>query len=248
MDNNNTPRTCSSPTTTGQTWRPQAEVLRRDWDDGSGQCYIIHPSIVIPPSRSFVCRRFPVTTETPFKNMGYNFKYCAARVQARERADRAAGTPAERVELIPIHERLVTIRRQFVALAAKEGPHKAELKPLQEELCKIDSKHVDGTCLNPGGIVPASQTVCSSLLEECFDIAQEIMAYEDSKNVARALKPIHETLVLIHRWSLRETDLWNHLSALQEIDKMRVDASSSMRRAGGRPGSMCVRRCCRGAD
>jgi hypothetical protein len=43
------------------------------------------------------------------------------------------------VELIPIHEKLVTIRRQLVALAAKEGSHKAELKPIQEELRKIDS-------------------------------------------------------------------------------------------------------------
>ena len=42
-------------------------------------------------------------------------------------------------EIIPIHERLVTIRRQLVALAAKEGSHKAELRPLQEELRKIDS-------------------------------------------------------------------------------------------------------------
>lgn len=43
------------------------------------------------------------------------------------------------VELTPIYEKLVTIRRQLVALAAKEGSHKAELKPIQEELRKIDS-------------------------------------------------------------------------------------------------------------
>jgi len=46
-------------------------------------------------------------------------------------------------ELIPIHEKLVHIRRQLVALAAKEPvegtSHKAELKPIQEELRKIDS-------------------------------------------------------------------------------------------------------------
>jgi hypothetical protein len=42
------------------------------------------------------------------------------------------------VELVPIHERLVGIRRKLVALAAKEGSHKADLKPLQEELRKID--------------------------------------------------------------------------------------------------------------
>ena len=42
-------------------------------------------------------------------------------------------------ELVPVHQKLVTIRRQLVALAAKEGSHKAELKPLQEELRRIDS-------------------------------------------------------------------------------------------------------------
>lgn len=42
-------------------------------------------------------------------------------------------------ELAPIHLKLVHIRRQLAALAAKEGSHKAELKPLQEELRKIDS-------------------------------------------------------------------------------------------------------------
>jgi len=110
---------------------------------------------------------------------------------------------------------------------------KAELKPLQEELRKIDSKRVDGKFLGPGGSVPASQAVCSSLLEECFEIVQEIRAQDESKNVSSSLKPIYdrlteirrelESLVLTHRWSLRETDLWNYTLSLQEIDKMRVD-------------------------
>ncbi|EIW79155.1 hypothetical protein CONPUDRAFT_107257 [Coniophora puteana RWD-64-598 SS2] len=137
------------------------------------------------------------------------------------------------VELIPIHERLVTIRRQLVALASKEGSHKTELKPLQEELRKIDSQRVDGKFLGPGGIVPASQVLCSSLLEELFEILQEVKAREDSKNVASSLKAIYdrlsqirqelENLVFTHRWSLRETDLYNYQLSLQEIDKMRVD-------------------------
>ncbi|KAJ3548517.1 hypothetical protein NM688_g5289 [Phlebia brevispora] len=192
-------------------------------------------------------------------------------------------------ELIPIHERLVNIRRQLVALAAKEtaaqaalnaatkaaaesgrqietkvpcpaeqpaeadteaesktptkdqpNPEpafmpkiKAELKPLVEELRKIDSKRVDGKFMGPGGTFPASQAVCSSLLEECFDIVQEIRAQDESKNVASSLKPIYdrlteirrelESLVLTHRWSLRETDLWNYSLSLQEIDNMRID-------------------------
>ena len=92
---------------------------------------------------------------------------------------------------------------------------------------------VDGKFLGPGGVVPASQAICSSFLEECFEIAQEIKAHEDSKNVASSLKPIYdrlneiraelESLMMTHRWSLRETDLWNYSLSLQEIDKMRVD-------------------------
>lgn len=92
---------------------------------------------------------------------------------------------------------------------------------------------MDGKFLGPGGFVPASQAICSSLLEECFDIAQEIRAQEESKNVDTSLKPIYdrltqirqelESLVMTHRWSLRETDLWNYSLSLQEIDKMRID-------------------------
>jgi len=193
-------------------------------------------------------------------------------------------------ELMPIHGRLVNIRRQLVALAAKEtasraalaakaqecappspppeeddmktpvtavesildeaesktptkdvpNPEpivlpklKAELKPLTEELRKIDSKRVDGKFMGPGGSFPPSQAICSSLLEECFDIVQEIRALAESKNVASSLKPIYdrlteirrelESLVMTHRWSLRETDLWNYSLSLQEIDKMRID-------------------------
>ncbi|KAH9967362.1 hypothetical protein BC827DRAFT_1258444 [Russula dissimulans] len=136
-------------------------------------------------------------------------------------------------ELIPVHERLVTLRRKLVALSAKGGSPKSELKPLQEELRKIDSKRVDGKFLGPGGNIPASQAICSSLLEECFEIIQDIRAQEESKNVAPPLKPIHdrlteiradlERLALTHRWTLRETDLFNYSLSLQEVDKMRID-------------------------
>lgn len=95
------------------------------------------------------------------------------------------------------------------------------------------STRVDGKFLGPGGIVPASQAICSSLLEECFEIAQEIKAQENSKRVSSSLKPIYdrlrdirselESLVLTHRWTLRETDLWAYSLSLQEIDRMRVD-------------------------
>ena len=103
----------------------------------------------------------------------------------------------------------------------------------------------------PGGsYVPPSQAMCSSLLEECFEIAQEIRAQEDTKNVSHELQPIHdrlsqiraelENLVLTHRWTLRETDLWNYSLSLQEIDKMRVEGKF-VDSEGNRPGGQYVR-------
>lgn len=99
-------------------------------------------------------------------------------------------------------------------------------------------------------MVPSSQAICVSLLEECFEISQEIKANEDSKNVASSLKPIHdrlsqirtelEGLVLTHRWSLRETDLWNYSLSLQEIDKMRVEGKF-LDSEGQRPAGQYVR-------
>ena len=49
------------------------------------------------------------------------------------------------VELIPIHDRLITLRRQLVTLAAKECSLKSELKPLAEEIRKIDSLSIPFT-------------------------------------------------------------------------------------------------------
>jgi hypothetical protein len=105
--------------------------------------------------------------------------------------------------------------------------------PFFDASITVYSKRVDGKFLGPNGTVPASQAVCSSLLEECFDIAQEIKAQDESKHVADSLKPIFdrlteirrelEGLAMTHRWSLKETDLWNYTLSLQEIDKMRVD-------------------------
>jgi hypothetical protein len=92
--------------------------------------------------------------------------------------------------------------------------------------------------------------MCSSLLEDCFEIAQEIKAQEETKNVAHELQPIYdrltqiraelENLVLTHRWTLRETDLWNYSLSLQEIDKMRVDGKF-VDSEGNRPGGQFVR-------
>lgn len=73
--------------------------------------------------------------------------------------------------------------------------------------------------------------MCGGLLEENFDICQDILARQE--DVAIPLKPIYdrlsemraqlERLLLTHRWTLRETDLYNFQVSLTEIDKMRVN-------------------------
>ncbi|MBW0506948.1 hypothetical protein O181_046663 [Austropuccinia psidii MF-1] len=134
-------------------------------------------------------------------------------------------------ELVPIHQRLITIRRQLAAMTARK-PTTAELSAIQEELRKIDSKRIDGKFLGPGGSsVPEGQVILSGLLEENFEICQELGARKE--DVAPTLTPIYERLcdlrsalerlTLTHRWTLRETDLYNFQVSLQELDAMRVD-------------------------
>ncbi|KAG8809820.1 hypothetical protein FRC18_004372, partial [Serendipita sp. 400] len=151
-------------------------------------------------------------------------------------------------ELVPLHQRLVTMRRQFAALAAKEHSSKADLQKLVDELRKIDSKRVDGKfCVGPGGSsVPPSQAICSSLVEDCFDIAHEIKARGYSINLSEELKPVYERLKemraelerlsLTHRWTLRETDLYNYAVELRDIDQMRKDGKWNVGGADGKLG------------
>lgn len=69
------------------------------------------------------------------------------------------------------------------------------------------------------------------ILEDCFEICHDITVRNDE--VPMTLQPIYdrlseingqlEHLVLTHRWTLRETDLWNYQVTLKEIDRLRVD-------------------------
>jgi len=70
-------------------------------------------------------------------------------------------------------------------------------------------------------------------MEGCYEIAHETKARGDSLNVPESLRPIYdrlqgirtklERLSLTHRWTLKETDLYNFTVALAEIDRLRND-------------------------
>ena len=53
--------------------------------------------------------------------------------------------------------------------------------------------------MGPGGTFPPAQAQCSSLLEECFEIVQEIKAQDQSRSVASSLRPIYDRLTEIRR-------------------------------------------------
>jgi hypothetical protein len=54
---------------------------------------------------------------------------------------------------------------------------------------------VDGKFLGPGGSsVPTGQAILGGLLEECFEIAQDLKARDAADEVAPPLKPIWERL------------------------------------------------------
>jgi len=167
------------------------------------------------------------------------------------------------VDLVPLHQKLITLRRQLIAMAARSGSstsstnrtkvQKNELDAIAEELRKIEQSKIDGKFfVNSVGEVgreaiskegedalddvlaqepPAGQAILSGILEETFEILQEMQSKEEE--VSPSLLPIYERLTemraaleklsLTHRWTLRETDLYNFQVSLQEIDRMRVD-------------------------
>lgn len=136
------------------------------------------------------------------------------------------------VDLVPLHQRLVTLRRQLIAIGSKGlKVNKTELDTVADELRKIEQSRRDGKFVVDGEIPTQGQAILSGLLEETFDILQEIHSREEE--VAPQLKPIFERLTdmraqlekltLTHRWTLRETDLYNFQVSLQEIDRLRVD-------------------------
>ncbi|CAG8816604.1 46540_t:CDS:2 [Gigaspora margarita] len=134
-------------------------------------------------------------------------------------------------ELVPIHQSLVEIKRNLGAIGAKGEIEISDIIPYQNKLRAIDSKRVDGKFLSSDGSIPSGQGQVIGLLEECYEDAHELIACQN--NVAEFLRPLYdrlidlksqlERLVLTHRWSLRETDLWSYQSQLTKIDNMRKD-------------------------
>ncbi|GAA5991086.1 hypothetical protein JCM10908_006533 [Rhodotorula pacifica] len=170
------------------------------------------------------------------------------------------------IELYPMHQRLITLRRLLASIAARPRPSAADVQPILGELRAIDEKRIDGkfvvdkrapgsksaaapaptpplesgeggsaTPPAAGPIVPEKgQALLAGLLQDNFDICEDIKVREGEDVVAQGpLKAIYERLseiraqlerlVLTHRWTLRETDLYNYQNELSRVDALRKD-------------------------
>ncbi|GAA6028783.1 hypothetical protein JCM8097_007393 [Rhodosporidiobolus ruineniae] len=160
------------------------------------------------------------------------------------------------VELYPLHQRLITLRRSLASIAARPRPSAADVAPILAELRSLEERRASspsGTkfavevprkLVNPETgeqseekeLVepPKGQELLAGLLEDNFNICEEIKAREGEDEVSRGpLQAIYdrlseiraqlERLVLTHRWTLRETDLYNYQNELARVDALRVD-------------------------
>jgi len=133
-------------------------------------------------------------------------------------------------ELSVVQVKLVSIKRQMVALASRKTFSPTDLAPLVDELRSIDAQRVNGQFLSTTGNAPQGQEIVVGLLEECFELSQELKA--KGANISPSLRPIYDRLVelksqlerltLTHRWTFRETDLYHFQSQLIELDNKRA--------------------------
>lgn len=138
--------------------------------------------------------------------------------------------------LNPMLRRLVTIKREILAIGSKPSYSPLSLMPIKEKLTTIENERVDGKFVSAdGSIVTEGQGTLSGLLEECHNLLNDFMASsEPTKNyIPEGLKPTYneltsmkaklESLLITHRWTLRGTDLYSYQRNLQTIEKIRED-------------------------
>lgn len=137
-------------------------------------------------------------------------------------------------ELEPLMQKLVLLRREIMSVGSKPNFNPNLLKPLQESIRKIEaSRNADGLFVGADGTpITSGQATVNGLLEKCHTLITDFSAAHGDQ-VDEELKPVYsqlaelkntlENLLVTHRWTLRETDLYFYQKQLQKIDDMRVD-------------------------
>jgi hypothetical protein len=135
-------------------------------------------------------------------------------------------------ELNSVLQKLVYIRREIMAIGSKPKFNPTAFKPLLEELRKVEATRVDDKFVGGDGKpIKEGQSTVNAILEKCHMLIDDFLAHEN--HVGPSIKPIYnqlvemkstlEGLLVTHRWTLRETDLYFYQKKLMQIEDMRVN-------------------------
>ncbi|ODV90536.1 hypothetical protein CANCADRAFT_107746 [Tortispora caseinolytica NRRL Y-17796] len=137
-------------------------------------------------------------------------------------------------DMMSLLGRLVQLRRDMFRTTAnnKAGLSIKQLNDIKEELRRIEAKRVDGHFLTADGDIAEGESQVNACIEDIHDNLNDILASKDELiapflqdifNELTTMKSQLETLLLTHRWTMRETDLYNYQHKLKEIDDLRVN-------------------------
>lgn len=128
---------------------------------------------------------------------------------------------------------LVTLRREILAIGSKPKFNPSDLQPLKQKLHQIeDTRDDEGHFITTAG-VPASekaQGALDGLLDECQNLLRDFSAASKT-NIPKQVEHLYdeliemksrlENLLITHRWTLRETDLYTYQNKLDALDAER---------------------------
>lgn len=130
-------------------------------------------------------------------------------------------------------QELVALRREILSVGSKPKVNRESLIPLKEKLQSIeDERDEDGHFLTKTG-APApdkAQSALNGLLDECHNLINDFSA-STKASIPEDWEPLYDSLIemksrlenllITHRWTLRETDLYSYQNTLDLIDSER---------------------------
>ncbi|MCJ1476672.1 hypothetical protein MMC13_005340 [Lambiella insularis] len=136
-------------------------------------------------------------------------------------------------ELVPTHEKLVSILRSMAACNCRKTFPVGEVRGFQDQLKQMQATMVDGQFVGADGTIPHGQEIVVPLLNRCLFWAD--LCLERNGKIEERFKPIYDRLLeirnqleritLTQAWSLRETDLYSYQRQLDKIDESRIDGN-----------------------
>ncbi|VVT58516.1 uncharacterized protein SAPINGB_P006248 [Magnusiomyces paraingens] len=133
--------------------------------------------------------------------------------------------------------RLVALRREILSIGSKPRYSASSLTPVSAKLAQIEAERDDegNFVASDGKVNPEAQAVLNSLLDECRNLIKEFsgaVTARSSNDMPEQLRPFYkklvelksklENLLVTHRWTMRETDLYAYQKSLEEIDTART--------------------------